>query len=651
MTTIGGTATSDRSWLDKLDQQCPAFTRPIAFIAVLGMLAVSGMTMLDVLLRWFAGLGVVGLNELVELIFAVTVTACIPYGIAMRINLQLDLLTDWIVGRLATLVDALGMILTLAFLSILTWRLAVHAQDTLAEGKVTLILLWPIAPSMFGIAVLMALAVLAQIVVTANSIRRAAAYRPDPAQPGSPTGAWLFVLLVYGVAFLGVAYGLVDFAGLSDLATANPAIAIALACLFMWLLLMALAPLAAVMGLLGIFGTAFFLRLSPALNAAGSEVAGFLTNSQASVLPLFLMMGSFAGVAGIAEDLYALAHTSFGRVRGGLALSTIGGCAGFGAVTGSTLATTALIARIALPEMMSRGYSPELATGSIAAGGTLGSLVPPAGALILFALLTEASIGQLFIASAVPAVFAIGAYIVTTYIYVRMVPASAPPVEKLETGQAASALKRCVPACALFGTVLGGLYSGVFTDTEAAAVGAFGAFLIALFRGKLRPSVFFRAIGETTETTALIYPLVFAGFIFALFTDVTGVTKMMTDFVGGLSWPPLAIVGLVLAAFVVAGTFMDAYTTMIVTVPIVTPLILGLGYNLVWWGVLNLYVIEIGAISPPFGLTMYVLKDMAKVPIGAVFRGVTPYCVAAILVLAILAIFPEIVLWLPSTMK
>ena len=640
-----------RSWLDRLERCCPALTRPVAFLAVLGMLIVSSITMVDVLLRWLTGSGVVGLNEIVQLVFAVTVTACLPYGAATRINLRLDILDGWIVGRLGAWTEAAGMLLSLIFLSLLTWRIGIYAQDVNASSQVTLILLWPIAPSLYGIAIMLTLAVLVQLVVAANSLCRAIFYRPTGSRPESSLGAWLFVGLVYGVTAIPLLFGLLDFSALSSAIAANPALSLAVACMLLWLMLMALAPLAATMGLLGIFCMALFIGVDPALNASGSEVAGFLTNSQVSVLPLFLMMGSFAAISGIAEDVYMLAQATFGRLRGGLALATIGGCAGFGAITGSTLATTAMVGRVALPEMQSRGYSPALATGCIAAGGTLGNLVPPAAALVLFALLTEASIGRLFIAAAVPALLIISAYIFATALYVRLAPGSAPGTVKPEEREFQRAARRCLPAAGLFCAVLGGLYAGIFTDTEAASVGAFGTFLIAVLRGKLRRASFLRAMGDTSATTALIYPLIFSAFIFALFTDLTEVTRTMTAFVTTLDWPPLAIVGLLLASFIIFGTFMDAYTVMIVTVPIVTGLITGMGYDILWWGVLNLFVIEIGGISPPFGLTMFVLKDMAKVPIGVVFLGVTPFCVAGVAALAILTIFPEIALWLPSTMN
>jgi tripartite ATP-independent transporter DctM subunit len=419
----------------------------------------------------------------------------------------------------------------------------------------------------------------------------------------------------------------------------------------MWILLLVLVPLSAVMGLMGLVGTALFIGFPPALSAFATEVSGFLTNSQVAVLPLFLMMGSFAAIAGIADDMYALAHALLSRFPGGIAMATIGGCAGFGAMTGSTIATAALVGRVALPEMKARGYSPALATGSVAAGGTLGNLVPPgSGPLVLFALLTEASIGQLFVASMIPSILAIVAYLLTVLLYVYISPASAPVAVKPEPGELAAALKRCGPVTVLFAVVLGGLYYGIFTSTESAAVGAFGAFMVAVFRGKVRPAQFWGAMAETTATTALVYPLIFGALIFGFFTGVSGLTESATKFVVGLQWEPLAVVFLLLIVFVVLGTFMDSYAIMIITVPIVTPLVTGVGYDIIWWGVLNLFVVEIGGISPPFGLTMYVLKGIQDVPMAAIFKGVTPFCIAAILTLLILTLFPGITLWLPSTM-
>jgi tripartite ATP-independent transporter DctM subunit len=449
-----------------------------------------------------------------------------------------------------------------------------------------------------------------------------------------------------------IVFGLVNFDGLAGLARSNPGWSIFLGCVLAWSVLMTLVPVAAVMGLTGLVGTTFFIGFAPSLSVLATEAAGFLTNINIAVLPLFLMMGSFAAAAGIADDAYALAHALLSRFRGGLAMATIGGCAGFGAVTGSSVATAATIGRVALPEMAARGYSPALSTGCVAAGGTLGNFVPPgSGPLVLFALLTEASIGQLFVASTLPAVLVILAYLATVSLFVRVHPDSAPKAGHRAPGELGAALKRSGPLVMLFVAVLGGMYIGVFTATEAAAVGAFGSFLVAIFRRKLRPATFWQVMSETTQVTAMIYTLIFGALMFAFFAEITGVASVSMKFVASLEWPPIFLIVLLLVVFVGLGTFMDSYAVMIITIPIVTPLVLAAGYDIIWWGVINLFVIEIGAISPPFGLNMFVLKSIQNVPLATIFYGATWFCIAAIITLAILVAFPSISLWLPSTMQ
>lgn len=639
------------AFLDTLEAWCVSLTRPLAFLGVMGMLIVSGVTMVDILLRWLLSSGVTAMNEIVAMVFAITITACLPHGVALAINLKLDLLESWIIGRLMAWINVVGMALVLLLLSLLTWRLTIYAGTLAAEGRTTVILRWPQAPFIYAMTALFGLCALIQVVVLANALVKALVYNPGHGMRESSPLAWLFSIAIgVGLAAL-ITWGILDFRTLSRFASANVGFTILIFCTVMWLLLLFLVPLSAVMGLMGIVGAALFIGFNPSLSAFATEVSGFLTNAQIAVLPLFLMMGSFAAVAGIADDMYALAHALLSRFPGGLAMATIGGCAGFGAMTGSTVATAALVGRVALPKMAQHGYSPALATGCVAAGGTLGNLVPPGSApLVLFALLTESSLGQLFVASIIPSIIAIIGYLVTVLLYVYFVPSAAPVTVKPEPGELSAAVKRCGPVTTLFVAVLGGMYFGVFNSTEAAAVGAFGAFMVALFRGKLKPKQFWGAMAETTSTTALIYPLIFGALIFGIFTSVSGITETATKFVVGLGWEPLAVVALLLVVFLVLGTFMDSGTIMIVTIPIVTPLVTGVGYDIIWWGILNLFVVEIGGISPPFGLTMYVLKGFQNVSMATIFKGVMPFCFAAIVVLIILALFPSITLWLPSTM-
>ena len=381
----------------------------------------------------------------------------------------------------------------------------------------------------------------------------------------------------------------------------------------LWVLAFSLIPLGPIMALLGLLGTGLSIGGEQAIAMAGSEISGFLSNPNVATLPLFLLMGSFAAVAGVAEDLYRLAQALLGRLKGGLAHATIGGCAGFGAVTGSSLATSATIGRAVVPEMLARGYSPALITGCVAAGGTLGTLVPPgSGPLVVFALLTEASIGQLFIASVGPAIVITLLYMLCITLYVHYLPESAPPGKPAAKGELLSALKGSGAVLVLFLVVMGGLFMGVFTATESAAVGAVGAFVVAWVRGKLKRDAFWGVMAETTQTTAMIYVLIFGALMFSFFVGLSGVVEVATKFVAELAWPKLAVVLLLLVLYVLLGTFMDSFTVMIITVPVVTPLILGMGYSLVWWGIIMLIVVEAGNISPPFGLNMFILKTLMQ---------------------------------------
>ena len=638
--------------LDRLEKFCVTVTRPIAFIGVLGMLIAAGVTVVDVMLRWLAGTAITALNETMGMLFAVAVAACIPAGLAGGVNLKIDILTRWLTGKVAAWLDALGGVMLLLLFALLSWRIFLFAEDLSAQGRTTVILGLPQAPAMYAVAVLLGIGTLVQAVVGANALRRAMPHTPAPDGKEASTVVTVIVLVVAACMLALLAYAFSDFAALSRWATQNLGIAVTIAFVLMWILMLAQVPLVAVMGLTGIVGSALFTGFAPAVSAFATEVTSFLTNTQVATLPLFLMMGSFAAVSGMADDMYRLGHVLLSRYRGGLALATIGGCAGFGALTGSSLATAATIGRVAIPEMRARGYSPALATGCCAAGGTLGPIVPPgSGPIIVFALLTEASIGQLFIASVGPALLTILFYFITVMVYVRVAPDSAPQTREREPGELRATALRCVPTGILVLAVMGGLYFGIFTDTESAAVGAFGAFVFAAWRGKLGRGAFWSVMAETTATTAMIYGLIFGAQIFSFFVGVSTLTQNATGYVAGLHWSPLAIMALILAAYLMLGSLMEAFAVMVITVPIVTPLVLSLGYDLVWWGIIMLIVVEVGMIHPPLGLNVFVLKSiLPEVPLWTIYKGVLPFCMMDLLKLALMVLFPAITLWLPATM-
>lgn len=637
------TGLSDRSFFDRLEQVLGDMSRVVAIACVCGMLFVAAVTMIDVLLRWFANEPIAAINEIIQMTFSVAISACIPAGMIQRVNLKIDLIARYFSPRTHAWLEVLGSACLWLFYAVLAWRILAYAVTLAQEGRTTVILGLPQAPFMYCVAILLGFGALVQAIIIVNEARRAATHGA-----GGVMGACVAALAIALGAWLWVH----NAAALSLWAQSHIGLTVTIVFVLMWLMTLVLIPIAAIMGIVGVVSSSMFIGLMPSLGAASTEVTGFLGNIQLATLPLFLMMGSFAAVADISEDVYRLAHVMLGRLRGGLGLTTIAGCAGFGALTGHSISTTVTIGKVALPEMQARGYSPAFSTGVCAAGGTLGALLPPAsGPLILFALLSEASVGQLFVAALLPGLLAVALYLITIAIYVRVSPQSAPLNLDREPGRLVAALSRCGPALLLFGSVLGGIYFGVFTATEAAAVGAFESFLCALFRGKLKGKVFWHVMAGTTATTAMIYGLIFGAQIFSFFVGVSALTESATQFMSHLDWSPIAIISMILVVYLLLGSVMESFAVMVITVPIVTPLVLHLGYDILWWGIINLCVVETGLIHPPLGLNVFVLKSIQPdVSIWTVYKGVFPFVIADLVKLVLLVLFPGICLWLVATM-
>ncbi|MCA0871511.1 TRAP transporter large permease [Seohaeicola saemankumensis] len=619
----------------------------VSTLAVLGMLAGALVIVADVLLRWLAGSAVVALNEVMSQVFAIAVAATLPAGAVRRINLKVDLLGGQTGARLTGWLSVAGSLLLAVLFAVLAWFVLAQALKFHAQGRATLLLNWPLAPTGFLVAGALALATLAQL---RNAALDVIAVRREPARGGTGWPGLLVVgLFVALVGAVGI-WAAADLEGLARHAMTAPGAAVALAFALLWLGVLSQLPLAAVSGLLGLAGTALFLGAGSAGKVWATDATEFLTNAQIATLPLFLMMGSFAVAAGISDDIYRLANALLGRVRGGLAYATVAGCAGFGAVSGSSVATAATFGRIALPQMRARAYAPDLSTGVVAAGGTLGALVPPSGAIILFALLTEQSIATLFVAAMIPALLALALYFGAIFALVRLRPDAAPAADAARE-PLLPALIGAIPVALLFGAVIGGLYGGVFTATESAAVGAVGAFVMALARGRLSRDRFLSVMSETTATTALIYGLIFGALIFSFFVNLGQAPEMVARWIAGFDVAPVLILIALLVFYLLLGAVMDSFAVMVITVPVVTPIILGLGYDIYFWGVLMLVVVEIGLITPPFGLNLFVLNSLQPdVPIARIMKGVLPFILADLIKIALLVAFPALALWLPSTM-
>ena len=639
--------------ITNLDRLGISLTRRIAFGGVLIMLLVAMVTIGDVLLRTFANAPIVAMNEITEVFFAVAVSACFPAGLTQRIHVTVDLLARRYGECLTAWLKVAGALLLFWLFALIAWRLGAIAATLTETGETTIILQIPTWPFIWLVAAFAGLGTFFQFVVLGVEIIKALRTGDHGTKTQKIDLKLTIILFSMALLTVVVLWGFTDvILLLSTLVKAAPAAVAFTIFGLLWVFLLFIIPIAASVGLLGLIGIALLLGPGQSMSVFGTGTHEFITNSQISVLPLFLMMGVLAAAAGLAEDIYNLAHSILGSLRGGLALATIGGCAGFGAVTGSSIATAATIGKVALPEMNRRGYATGLSTGCVAAGGTLGALVPPSGILVMYSFLTEVSIGELFVAAVIPGLLAALLYMITVSIYVRWVPDSAPSAQKVDWREMGRAFRRGSTVIGLFVLVMGGIYMGIFTATEAASVGAVAAFVIALYRGKLKGAAFWNVMGETASITAMIYALIIGGLTFSFFVGITGLPELLVKTVGNLDLVPTAIIAIFMVVFILLGAVMEAFAILIITVPILSGLIIDLGFDLIWWGIVMVAVVEIGVITPPFGVNVFVLKSMAgaDVPLGTVFRGVMPFVFSAFIKLALLVLIPGLALWLPSTM-
>jgi C4-dicarboxylate transporter, DctM subunit len=383
------------------------------------------------------------------------------------------------------------------------------------------------------------------------------------------------------------------------------------------------------------------------------QTYGTFSSYSLSIVPLFLLMGQFATIGGMSTSLFKAAEAWLGHRKGGVAMAAIGACAGFGAICGSSLATAATMGQVALPELRRYGYSPALSTGALAAGGTLGILIPPSVILVIYAILTEQNIAKLFVAALVPGILAAIGYMLVISIYVRVYPQSGGSRERTPYRARFDALIEVWPVLIVFIAVVGGIYRGIFTPTEAAAVGAAGTGLIAWFNGGLNRHTFVEAMLATAMATGMIFFIVFGASIYNNFLALAQLPQVSAQFVAGLEISPWLILTAVLVLYLAFGCVMDSLSMILLTVPIFFPIMLVLDFGMgqedfaLWFGILVLIVVEVGLITPPVGMNLFVINSMAKeIPIIETFKGVFPFVVSDIVRVAILAVFPVITLFL-----
>jgi tripartite ATP-independent transporter DctM subunit len=429
--------------------------------------------------------------------------------------------------------------------------------------------------------------------------------------------------------------------------------------ILLFLILIVRVPIAFAMGIVGFFGFASVQGLGfdnfidfnwkPSLSMAAKRVTDTAQEYSLSVIPLFILMGNLVTKSGLSQDLYRASYAFLGHRKGGLSMATVVACGGFSAICGSSLATSATMAKVAMPAMRKYGYSDSLASASIAAGGTLGILIPPSVILVIYGLLTETSIRELFAAGFIPGILGIALYLLAVRYVVWRDPSAGPSGEKFTFKERIAALKGVWGVLILFTIVMGGIYLGVFTPTEAAGIGAGGAFIIALCRRSLNFANLFDVLTDTARTSAMLFSILIGALIFSNFINRAGLPDELLTFVTDLNVSPLTVIFIILGIYLVLGMVFESLSMLLLTVPIFFPLVQSLGFDMVWFGIVVVVVTEISLITPPVGMNVFVLSAVLKdVPAGTIFKGVTPFWCADIIRLLLITLVVPVSIFLPE---
>ncbi|TDK32171.1 TRAP transporter permease [Rhizobium deserti] len=408
-------------------------------------------------------------------------------------------------------------------------------------------------------------------------------------------------------------------------------------------------PVGMAMGLVGVTGFGLLAGFSPALKLIGQTSMRTVTDYTFGVIPMFLLMGAFVSNSGMSRELFRAANTFIGHLKGGLGLATIVACAGFAAISGSSVATAATFSTVAYPEMRRFNYPQSFAAGTIAAGGTLGAMFPPSTVLVVYGIMTEQDISKLFMAGIIPGILAVLMYMMTIVIIGLVRPDMLKAAPKSSWADRIRALKDVWAPLLLFFFVIGGLYGGLFTPTEAGGVGAGGAFIIGLLRRKLNREKILMSLLQATRTAAAVFTVLIGALIFGYFLTITGTPQKVTAFFGELGLGPYGVLMLILLMYLVLGCLMDAMAMIILTVPIVYPVIVSLGFDPIWFAVIIVMTVELGLIHPPVGMNVFVIKSVVpELTFSKIFRGVAPFIITDLVRLGLLIAFPILATWLPS---
>jgi len=594
----------------------------------------------DVCLRYFFNRPLTGTYEIIEFLMAIAVFSAMAYTAVKKGHIAVDLVTSRFTLRAQAAIESIVSLIAVVLCSLMSWQTAVWGETQRRVGTATMMTDVPFYPFIWVAAFGIGLLSLVFLVNLVKSLTQALGGSRWQVWLGLFSGLILLLLIsayaVWGKAFpweiSRVTVGIIGIVALI-------------------LLIFAGLPIAFSMALVGFLGFSYLVSYSAGLGIMGTAPYTFSASHGLSVVPLFILMGVFAFHAGLTRELYDTAYRWLGHLPGGLAMATIGGCAGFSAICGSTAATAATMGVVALPEMKRHNYDPSLATACVAAGGSMGILIPPSIGLMVYGIIAEQSIGKLFIAGILPGVLLSVMFMSAIYIRCRLNIKLGPRGPSTSFIEKLVSLKSTWSVLFLFLLVIGGIYFGVFTPTEGAAIGAFGALAIGLSKRNLTRQKFIDSLLEAGKTTAMVFLILIGAKVFSYFLTVTRIPVEIANYVGVLTLPPVAIFALIIFVYLILGCFLSTLPMIIITVPIFLPVLIALGFDPIWFGVISILVCEMGLITPPVGLNVFIIHGVAKdVPMYTIFRGIWLFLVIEIICIFILVAFPEIALFLPGMM-
>ena len=624
-----------------LERLTTPLSRIVNSVGIYILLLMMVLTVLNVFLRYFLKAPIQGAYEITEFTMIVVVFLALAYTMVQKGHVGVDLLVTRLSPKARNIACCAISVLGLGVFFLITWQSIVFAREQWIRGVTSAVLFIPVFPFILLVAFGSALLCLVLMSEFLNYLSAATEKRRWTVTLALLLSITIAVLLIVAPILLRqLPFRVEPFtAGL---------IGIGILVVF----LLSGMPVAFVMALVGFIGVTYLSGPDTGLSLMGRTPYSVTASETLSVIPLFVLMGLFVFQAGLSKELYFAAYRWIGHLPGGLDMAAIGACAAFSTVCGSSPATAATMGSIVLPEMRRYRYDPAIATGSIAAGGTLGILIPPSVTFCVIGLIAEQSIGRLFLAGFLPGILLTILFMLTIYVIVQRNVILGPPAQGVALSERLKSLKSIWGIICLFLLVIGGIYIGIFTPTEAAGIGAFGALIFAVARKKLTWQGLNDSLLETGKTTAMILTIIFGAMIFGYFLTITKLPTSLASIISTLPVNRYIILSGIVLFYILLGCFMEGLSMIILTVPITLPIIVNLGFDPIWYGVILVIACEMGLITPPVGVNVYIIAGLAKdIPMFTVFRGIVPFLLDMIICVIILTIWPQIALFLPNLMK